>query len=157
MSNRKYAILVVDDDRSIRLTVSALLEQEGYEVDTAENGKEAIEKTNSKLFDLALIDVRLPDMLGVELLGKLKERTPKMAKIIVTGYPSMQNAITAVNEGADGYLLKPVNGEALLDSVRKHLKKREDATRYSEQKVVDFIETRKKELARRNREDHPTS
>jgi DNA-binding NtrC family response regulator len=156
LSKRQNAILVVDDDETIRMTIAAVLEQEGYDVDTAENGKEAIEKSSNKFFDLALVDVRLPDMYGTELLNAMRETTPKMAKIIVTGYPSMQNAITAINEGADGYLLKPVDGDALLESVKKHLQRRAEATRYSEQKVAEFIETRRKELFRGNHQTTPT-
>ncbi len=156
MNKRKSAILVVDDDVTIRMTVAAVLEQEGYDVDTAENGKEAIEKSNNKFFDLALVDVRLPDMYGTELLNAMKETTPKMAKIIVTGYPSMQNAITAVNEGADGYLLKPVDGQVLLESVKEHLQRREEAARYSEQRVAEFLETRLRELHVEKREAKPT-
>ena len=156
MSNRKNAILVVDDDKSIRTTLAALFEQEGYDVDTAENGKEAIEKSNNKFFDLALVDVRLPDMYGTELLNAMKETTPKMSKIILTGYPSMQSAITAVNEGADGYILKPVDAGKLLGSIKDHLKRREDVIRYSEQKVVEYIETRARELGRGKPETKPT-
>ena len=99
------------------------------------------------MFDIALVDMRLPDMLGTELLGRIKERVPKTAKIMVTGYPTMQNAIQAVNEGADGYIVKPVEADVLLETIRKHLKRREEAAKYSEGKVVDFLETRKKELA----------
>ena len=153
MSKKQSSIIVVDDDKSIRTSLAAILEQDGYDVDTAENGAQAIEKSNDKVFDLALVDMRLPDMMGTELLGRMKERTPKMAKIMVTGYPSMQNAISAVNEGADGYILKPVDAEVLLEAIRKHLKKREEAAKYSEQKVADFIETRAKELARKRQED----
>ena len=149
-SKRPGTILIVDDDKSIRTTIAAILEQEGYDVVTAENGAEAIEKSNNKFFDLALVDMRLPDMMGSELLGAMKETVPKMAKIIVTGHPSMQNAIAAVNEGADGYVLKPVDAEVLLKEIRKHLQRREEATSYSEQKVAEFIETRAKELGRRN-------
>ena len=156
MSKRKNAILVVDDDKSITKSVSALLELEGYDVDVAENGKEAIEKSNSKFFDLALVDVRLPDMLGTELLNAMKETTPKMAKIILTGFPSMQNAITAVNEGADAFIWKPVNGDKLLGVIKDRLQKREAAATYSEQKVVEFIEARGQELRIENRETNTT-
>ena len=65
----------------------------------------------------------------------------------------MQNAISAVNEGADGYILKPVDADILLDSIRKHLQKREEAIKYSEQKVAEFIETRAKELGMKGRAD----
>ncbi len=92
--------------------------------------------------------MRLPDMLGMELLGKLKERTPKTAKVIVTGYPTMQNAIGSVNEGADGYILKPVDGEKLLGAVKKHLSERKDSVEYGTKKVTEYLQTRAKELAR---------
>ena len=136
----------MDDDKSIRTTLAAILEQEGYDVDTAEKGEEAIKKSNRKLFDLAVVDMRLPDMMGVELLGRMMERTPKMQKIILTGFPSMENAISSVNEGADGYILKPVNTEVVLTAIRKHLQKREEEAKYSQRKIVEFIETRAKEL-----------
>lgn len=153
MSKRQNAILIVDDDRSIRTSLSAILEQEGYSVDMAENGREAIEKSNNKFFDLALVDMRLPDMMGTDLLPKLKERTPKTAMIMVTGYPSMQNAINSVNEGADGYITKPVDAETLLKAIKTHLQKREEAAKYSEKKVAEYLETRAGELTR-NREEH---
>lgn len=155
MSQRKGSILIVDDDRSITATLTAILEQDGYDVDTAENGAQAIEKTNNKFFDLALVDMRLPDMMGTEILSKMKVRTPKTAKIMVTGYPSMQNAISAVNEGADGYIVKPVDAQVLLEAIKKHLKKREEDARYSEQRVVDFIQTRKEELTAKGRQGAP--
>jgi len=139
-------ILVVDDDESIRKTIAAILEEKGYVVDTAENGKEAIEKTNVNFYNLALIDIRLPDMEGTKLLAEIKETTPKMVKIIVTGYPSLQNAITAVNMGADSYLLKPVNIDSLLETIKRHLNRQQEAKKYSEEKVAEFIRTRVKEL-----------
>ncbi len=139
-------VLVVDDDESIRKTIAAILEEEGYIVDTAENGKEAIEKSNVNFYNLALIDIRLPDMEGTKLLAEVKETTPKMIKIIVTGYPSLQNAITAVNRGADGYLLKPVNIDSLLETIKRHLTRQQEAKKYSEEKVAEFIRTRVKEL-----------
>jgi len=116
-------ILVVDDDESIRKPLAAILEEEGYIVDTAENGKEAIEKSDTKFYNLALIDIRLPDMEGTKLLTLIKETTPKMVKIIVTGYPALQNAIEAANKGADGYILKPVTIDSLLKTIKEHLKK----------------------------------
>jgi DNA-binding NtrC family response regulator len=86
-------ILVVDDDEGIRKTLATILKEEGYVVDMAQNGQEAIDKTYKNFYNLALIDVRLPDIEGVRLLNMMKENTPKMIKIIVTGYPSLQNAV----------------------------------------------------------------
>jgi DNA-binding NtrC family response regulator len=139
-------ILVVDDDESIRKAISTVLEEKGYSVDTAENGKEAIRKTNSKFFNLALIDIRLPDMEGTKLLTRIKETTPKMVKIILTGYPALQNAIEALNKGADAYLLKPVNMDTLLDTIDKHLNKQQEAKKLNEEKIAEFIEARVREL-----------
>jgi DNA-binding NtrC family response regulator len=139
-------ILVVEDDESIRKTLTAILEDKGYNVETAKNGKEAIRKSKGKFFNLALIDIRLPDIEGVELLTAIQDTTPKMVKIIMTGYPSLQNAITAVNKGADGYLLKPFNIGMLLRTIKEHLKKQQQAKKYSQQKVTEFIQARVKEI-----------
>lgn len=139
-------ILVVDDDESIRKAISTILEEKGYEVDTAESGREAIEKTHDGFYNLALIDIRLPDMDGTELLLRMKETTPRMVKIIVTGFPSLQNAMDAVNRSADAYVIKPVRIDDLLETIRVHLEKQRHAKRYSEDKIAEFIETRVKEL-----------
>ena len=139
-------ILVVDDAESVRKVLKTILEEEGYVVDTVKNGKEAIEKSNTKLYNLALIDIRLPDMEGTKLLTAMKETTPKMVKIIVTGYPSLQNAIKAVNKGADAYILKPLNMDSVLNTIKEQLKKQQEAKKYSQEKVKEFIETRVKEL-----------
>jgi DNA-binding NtrC family response regulator len=148
---KQSAILVVDDDANIRETLRAILEQEGYYVETAKDGSEAIEKSERKFFDLAVIDMRLPDMMGTEVLGKLKQATPKMQKIILTGYPSMRNAIDSVNQGADAYVLKPVDAEVVLNTIRERLKKREEEFKYSERKVTEYIITRGMEVDRLNR------
>jgi DNA-binding NtrC family response regulator len=139
-------ILVVDDDESIRNSLAAILRDEGYTVDLAMSGSEAIKKTNSTAYNAALIDIRLPDMEGIELLTRMKDTVPKVRKIIITGYPSMKNAIEAVNRKADAYVLKPVDVEKLLDTIREQLKLQEAEKKYSQQKVAEFIETRVKEL-----------
>ncbi len=143
---KRARILVVDDDESIRRTITSILEEKGYTVDTAENGKEAIRKSKTKFYNLALIDIRLPDMEGTKLLTAMKETTPKMVKIIVTGYPSLHNAVEAVNRGADAYVLKPFNVEKTLKTIEEQLEKQKGARKYSEQKISEFIETRVKEL-----------
>jgi len=139
-------ILVVDDDESIRKSFTVALTGAGYLVDTADNGKQAIEKSNANFYNLALIDIRLPDMEGIDLLTAIKETTPKMVKVIVTGYPSLQNAIEAVNRGADGYIVKPAETRKLLNMVEEHLQKQEKSRHYSEEKVKEFVESRVKEL-----------
>jgi DNA-binding NtrC family response regulator len=139
-------ILVVDDDESIRKVLTTILEEEGYTVETAESGREAIRKSNAKYYDLALIDVRLPDMQGTQLLASIRETVPRMVKIVVTGYPSLQNAIEAVNAGADAYILKPFNVDKTLSTIRERLKKQQEARKYSQDKVAEFIEARAREI-----------
>ena len=144
----KYAkILVVDDDENIRNTLKTILEDEGYNVDLAATGNAAIEKTKKTAYNIALLDIRLPDMEGVELLKLIKDTVPRTRKIMVTGYPSMQNAIAALNKSADAYLIKPVDIEKLLNTVKEQLHLQENEKEFSEQKVAEFIETRVKELS----------
>jgi DNA-binding NtrC family response regulator len=126
--DEQLRILVIDDDEGVRTTLSAILEDEGYSVDTAENGKEAIEKSNADLYKVALIDFRLPDMQGTELLTALRETIPKMAKIMVTGYPTLQNAIECVNKHADAYFIKPVDYDTLLKTIRTLIQEQKKRT-----------------------------
>ncbi|RLI41214.1 hypothetical protein DRO59_07510 [Candidatus Bathyarchaeota archaeon] len=139
-------ILVVDDDENIRKVLMKILEGEGYIVESVGTAKEAIEITKRKFYNLALIDIRLPDMEGVELLTKIRDTTPKMRKIIITGYPTLRNAIEAVNKGADAYIVKPFDMDKALNVIKEQLKKQLEEKRYSQEKVAEFIETRVKEL-----------
>jgi DNA-binding NtrC family response regulator len=131
MSNRKTAkrpkkprvtdllvnILVVDDESGVRDMLSDLLNDAGYAVETAENGKQAIKACEKSPFDVALIDIELPDIKGTELLNRMKKLQPKMIKIIITGHPTLESAMKAVNERADGYVLKPFEPKDLLRKI----------------------------------------
>ena len=101
----KKSILIIDDDRGILDGFKLLLERKGYLIDTAETGSEAIEKVRSKYFNLALIDIRLPDIDGTALLSEFRELNPEMKKIIITGYSTRENAIESLNQGANAYLV----------------------------------------------------
>jgi len=147
-------ILVIDDEDTIRKTISMTLEHTGYVVDTAEDGKQAIQKAKSNFYNLALIDIRLPDMEGTELLTSLKDTTPRMVKIILTGFPGLQNAVTAINKGVDAYLIKPIDPNELLRVVKEHIDKQKQEQDYSQEKVAEFVETRFKEL---QTEEHDTA
>jgi DNA-binding NtrC family response regulator len=139
-------ILVVDDDENIRKVITTILADEGYAVESVDTARKAIEITKRKFFNLALIDIRLPDMEGIELLTKMRDTTPKMRKIIITGYPTLLNAIEAVNSGADAYILKPFDMEKVLETIREQMKIQEQEKKYSQNKVAEFIETRVREL-----------
>ena len=115
------SVLVVDDDAGVRDMLSSVLNGEGYVVEAVENGKKAIKACEKLFFDVALIDIELPDMKGTELLARLKEMRPKMVRIIITGHPSLDSAMKAVNERADGYILKPFKVTELLQKIRELL------------------------------------
>jgi two-component system NtrC family response regulator len=143
----KANILVIDDDEGIRTSLANVLELKGYHVETARDGKEGLAKYRKHHFDLALIDIVLPDIKGTELLGKMTTGVVDMMKVIVTGYPDLDNAIKSVNEGADAYIIKPFDVKELLDKVSTLLKKQAENRKYSEEKVTEYIKERAKELS----------
>lgn len=145
--DKQARILIVDDDETILATMKAILEDEGYIVDLASTGEEAIQLTMKKTYNIALLDIRLPDMEGVELLKLMRDSVPRTRKVMVTGYPSMQNAIDALNKNADAYLLKPLDNEKLLSLVKEQLDSQVSELKFSEQKVAEFIESRVKEMS----------
>ena len=147
----KASILIVDDNEGILETLSAILEEKGYDTDTAKNGREAIEKSKKNFYDLALLDIKLPDIEGTKLLTEMKETKPKMVKIMMTGYASLQNAVEALNLGADAYITKPLDPENLLKIVNEKLKAHGEAEKMNQEKIVDWIETRARKLEKERR------
>jgi DNA-binding NtrC family response regulator len=119
--------LIVDDDQEVRNTLASILENESYLVETAENGKKAIRLCEKTPFDVALIDIELPDIKGTELLRILKEKQPKMVRIIITGHPTVENAAKSVNEKADGYVMKPFDVPELLGMIKKLFEEKTNA------------------------------
>ena len=144
------SILIVDDDRGILKSFREILEPEGYNVDTAETGVEAVEKCRSRPYNLAIIDIKLRDVNGTDLLAQVHEILPRARKIMITGYPSLDNAIDSVNLQADAYIIKPVNPETFLKVVAENMEKQLEAERMNEEKVVGWVESRYEET-RRNR------
>ena len=118
-----HRILIADDDESTRRSLKLIFEKMGYGTETAGTGREAIEKAQGSFFNLALLDIRLPDMEGTELLAPLKETNPDMAVILVTGYASLKTAVQALNAGASGYITKPVDMDEVLSKARDVLEK----------------------------------
>ena len=142
MNEEKKSILIVEDDKAIIKSLKDILQSEGYSVDTAENGREAIQKSKEKFFNMALLDIKLPDMEGTKLLVTMHENLPKMVKIMITGYPSVENAVESLNQGADAYLMKPVKPEKLLALIEEKLEKQSQAEKMTEEKVVDWVKSR---------------
>ncbi len=121
----KWRILIVDDDKAILKSFKEILQLEGYTVDLAETGEEALEMSKTNLYHLALLDIRLRGMQGTKLLKILHGEFPNMKKIMVTGCPSLENAIESLKHGASAYILKPVSPEKLLNAVEGVMKKEE--------------------------------
>ena len=120
------------------------------------SGRKAIEVSNEGFFNVALIDIRLPDIEGTKLLEKLKRTEPRMVKIIVTGYPFLKNAVEAVSKGVDGCVLEPFDAGELLAMIEEHLKRQRETMKYSDEKVAEYIETRvgEVELGKHKRRVH---
>jgi two-component system response regulator AtoC len=113
-------ILVVDDEASIREMLQKGLSQMGkFNVETAQNGAEAIEKIGREIFDLVLTDLKMPEMGGLELLENIKGTRPEVMVILMTAYGSIETAVEAMKMGADDYITKPINFEDLLLHISK--------------------------------------
>jgi len=113
-------ILVVDDEVSIREMIKKGLSQMGeFNVETAQNGVEAIEKIEKEIFDLVLTDLKMPEMDGLELLRNIKGTRPEVMVILMTAYGSIETAVEAMKMGANDYITKPINFEDLLLHISK--------------------------------------
>ena len=117
-------ILIVDDEQIIRESLSFILKKEGYTVDEAPNGRDALTLHESSPFDIIITDIEMPEMKGVELLTQIRQRTPQALVIIITAFASVETAIQALREGASDYILKPINFDDLLYRVKKLLEYR---------------------------------
>ncbi|MCW8802644.1 MAG: response regulator [Candidatus Bathyarchaeota archaeon] len=146
MNAQKQKILIVEDDKNIRETIQSILQQSGYETDVAETGQEAEQKIKEKFYNLALLDIKLPDIEGTQLLTKVHASTPNTVKIMVTGYPSLENSIEALNFGADAYVTKPVKPAKLLNLIKEKLEKQVQDDQMTESKVTDWIKNRARRL-----------
>ena len=116
-------VMVIDDDEITRKSLKKILEEEGYETETAKTGREGVEKIRKKFFNITLLDIKLPDVEGTELLLPLKEMRPDMNIIMITGNSEKDSAIKALNRGAAAYILKPLDIDCLLGCIRGFIEK----------------------------------
>jgi two-component system response regulator HydG len=143
-------ILIVDDDVILGESMLGILESEGYNVELVNNGKAAETKIQSQFYNLILLDIRLPDITGLELLSIINQNSPRTRKIMLTGFPDTNTAIRAVNEKADAYLVKPFKTEKLIKVIKDNLELQKEDLKYTHKKVIEFIKNRVKELDREN-------
>ncbi|RME79333.1 MAG: DNA-binding response regulator [Chloroflexi bacterium] len=118
------SILILDDEPHIRHYLAETLSRQGYRVVSAATGTQALELIETQEFDLALLDLMLPDISGIEVFSTLRQRWPDTTVIILTAHGSMQTAIDALRLGAFDYLLKPIKGAILRRRVAEGLQKR---------------------------------
>ncbi|MDR7477329.1 MAG: sigma-54 dependent transcriptional regulator, partial [Armatimonadota bacterium] len=117
----RHRVLVVDDEENIRNLLSQILRQEGFEVETAADGAVALRRASSGEFDLVLLDVRIPEKDGMEVLREIRREDPGAVVMIVTGYATLEMAVEAMRQGAFDYISKPFKKDELLLKVRRAL------------------------------------
>ena len=120
---RQISILVVDDERFIRETVARFLQEEGYSVDSAEDGAAAWDKMQDTHFHFVLTDIKMPNMDGFELLKKIRGVSSDIIVIMMTGFSQEYTILEAMKQGAYGYLSKPFKSSDILTAVDRACKK----------------------------------
>jgi DNA-binding NtrC family response regulator len=121
---KKEKILIVEDDTSLRDTLAAFLTRVGYEVATASDGSQALERLSEELPDLILTDIHMPDMDGLALLAEVKVRSPETIVIMMTAFSSIDSAVEAMRRGAEDYLSKPLQLADAQMSIERALERR---------------------------------
>ena len=128
----RHHVLVVDDEDNVRITTAAILEQEGYEVETASDGQEALVKIRGGKFDLVLTDLRMEGVDGSALLSELCSKHPNIVTVVLTGYASIESSIDALRCGVYDYLIKPCVIDDLKLTVRRALEHQSQRRHISE-------------------------
>jgi DNA-binding response OmpR family regulator len=127
-------ILIVDDEKNIRLTLSQALETLGAEIDTASNGEEALTKLRGREFGLILLDIRMPGMDGMEILRRVHEIRPDIRVIMMTAYGTIESAVEAMKLGAVDFLQKPFDPEEIRELVSRVA----DRDKLNEHRYLDY-------------------
>ncbi len=136
MNTEKGVILIADDEESIRTLLQLTLEGAGHKVVTATDGQEALEKVSQGGVALALLDISMPRMSGIEVLRRLRAEYPDCGVIMVTGAVEIEPAVTAMKLGAYDYLTKPLNPDDLIARVQKALERRDLEMHVKRQRAV---------------------
>lgn len=121
------SLLIVDDNEDMLETLSDILQEKGYRIETTKTGKEAITKAKEHFFNVALIDLKLPDMTGIEVLRTFRKKYPSRMNIMITAYATLQNTVEALNLGANAYIMKPIDHERLDQMIKECLKRQQEA------------------------------
>ncbi len=124
--NYSSQVLIIDDEASLRQTMARILQREGYHVTTAENGTEGLALLSQNDFDLVYLDIRMPELSGLEVLKTIRAQQPQLPVILFTAQPDVTTAIQALRNGATDYLLKPLKPAQLIEHTKAILARQED-------------------------------
>ena len=134
-------ILIIDDEASLRQTLARILQRAGFEVTTAANGKDGLALVHEHPFDLLYLDIRMPDMSGLELLKNIHTEFPELPVILFTAQPDLNSAVEALRRGATDYLLKPLKPQTVIDRTQAILLDRQKERRKRElQRQIDMLQ-----------------
>lgn len=145
-------ILVIDDEKTLRHFLRLHLQEQGYHVTEAASGKTALSLINNNRFDVALVDLRLTDMDGLDIVRRLRQVSPKTSVIILTGYASLDSAVEALRQGAHDYLTKPFDTRELLASVADGIARQSAEPPALQQNQADVLSVKDLTLNRANRQ-----
>ncbi len=148
----KGSVLIVDDDEGTCRSLSLILERCGYETETVRSGREAKEKAEERFFNVALIDIRLPDMSGIEVLKTFRRKYPSRMNIMISGYATLQNSLEALNLGANAYIMKPIDPEELDMMLKECLQRQRESLKLTRGTLWKKLETN----VRKMQQEDPT-
>jgi len=135
-------ILIIDDEASLRRTLARILQQARFEVTTAESGKEGLAFLAHQTFDMVYLDIRMPDMNGLEVLKAIHAKFPELPVILFTAQPDMSSAVEALRHGATDYLMKPLKPQTLIERTQNILAQRQKERRKREiQSQIEALQT----------------
>ncbi len=123
----KLRILVIDDEEIVLKSCNKILSEKGYNIQITQTGTEGLQKLISEDFDVVLVDLKMPDIDGMEVLKRAIKLHPDIIIIVITGYSTVQTAVEAINLGAYGYIPKPFTPDELVEALQKALNKRKQA------------------------------
>jgi DNA-binding response OmpR family regulator len=137
-------VLLVDDEANLRQTLARILHQAGCDVTSAADGAEALQRLDSATYDLVYLDIRLPDVDGLQVLRQIHDQYPQLAVVLLTAHASISSAVEAVRLGATDYLIKPINPEVLVARTRTILA--DQAVQRRRREIQEQIEALRAEL-----------
>jgi DNA-binding response OmpR family regulator len=139
--NSNAHILIVDDEASLRQTLARILQRAGFDVTTTATGTEALSLLTQQLFDLVYLDIRMPDMNGLEVLKTIHARRPELPVVLFTAQPDLTSAVEALRSGATDYLLKPLKPQTVIDRTQSILTSKQKERRKRElQRQIDALQ-----------------